>query len=191
MSDEGKGNAILAGVAQDVLTEFPSFRAVRKEDSKLMKLIDVLLRVLTFGQMKTFMSGYTTTIGTTVYTPSDWAGRDPLLRAITLRHERVHMRQRERFGAIGYALLYLLFPLPIGFAWGRTYLEGEAYEETLRAYVDYYGPVIPSAERERIIGEFTGPAYFWMWPFRRATERWYDAALSRIVKTRSSVGPQA
>jgi len=40
---------------------------------------------------------------------------------------------------------------------------------------------VSSAEfRADIIGQFTGPAYGFMWPFRRAMERWYDRILAGL-----------
>ena len=47
-----------------------------------------------------------------------------------LRHERVHLRQRERMGDVGMAFVYLLpfFPLFLAYG-GRARIEWEAYEE--------------------------------------------------------------
>ena len=34
--------------------------------------------------------------------------------------------------------------------------------------------------RRRVIEQFTGAAYGWMWPFRRGLERWYDRVLASL-----------
>ena len=56
----------------EIANEFPSFKIVAKADSAFMKVLDFLLKLITFWQMKTFMSRYVTTIGCTVYTPTLW-----------------------------------------------------------------------------------------------------------------------
>ena len=174
----------LVKVLRETRDEFPSFKITRKADSKLMKVLDVFLRVVTFNQMKSFMDRYTTTIGYTIYVSSSWINKTPYSKASILRHERVHMRQRRRMGLVKYSLYYLLAWFPIGLAAGRRNLEMEAYAESLQSYADYYG--LPNLKdgttRENVIGEFTGPSYFWMWPFRKTIERWYDATVQRIIE---------
>src|SRR5690606_30517173 len=103
---------------------------------------------------------------------------------ILLRHERVHLRQRRRYGTIGMGLLYLLPFFPLGLAYGRARIEWEAYRETLRATAELAGlaRARDAALRERIITRFTGPDYGWMWPFRRTIERWYDAAIAELER---------
>jgi len=82
------------------------------------------------------------------------------------------------------ALLYLLPFFPLGLAYGRARLEWEAYTETLRATAELRG--LAAAQdprlRERIVSRFVGPAYGWMWPFRRQVERWYDAVLEELAR---------
>jgi hypothetical protein len=173
-----------ARVKREIVAEFPDFRFVRKMESRLMKVIDLVLRVITFGMMRKFLTSYTTTIGTTVYVTPGWDNEHPLMKAALLRHERVHMRQRDRLGPIIYSLKYLMWPLPAVFAIGRRQLEQEAYAETLRAYHEYYGDfvLLDRNIRRRIVGEFVGPAYFWTWPFRKDIERWYDDVLASLGK---------
>jgi hypothetical protein len=45
-----------------------------------------------------------------------------------------------------------------------------------------FGPHAPRmpAFRERIVRQFTGPSYGWMWPFRASVERWYDRILATL-----------
>jgi len=172
----------------EILEEFPKFRVVPKAKSALSRLIDVALKVVTFGGQDRFLSHYHTVVGYTLYVPESWERLGDTDRAILLRHERVHLRQRRRYGFLGMAAIYLIPFLPLGLAYGRARLEWEAYVETLRATAEYYGihAVRAASLRDGIISRFTGPDYGWMWPFRSAVERWYDEALQRIELERSA-----
>ena len=79
----------------EIRKEFPNFKLVWKQDSRFMRLIAFFLRCITFGLQSTFQTHYITTIGCTVYVPDSWRTCSDLARTITLRHERVHMRQRR------------------------------------------------------------------------------------------------
>ena len=148
-----------------------------------MRAIALLLRVVSLGKMDTFQSSFVTTIGTTVYTPSAWESYAEESRISILRHERVHMRQERRMGALRYKAYYLLWFFPIGFAYGRMKLEMEAYAESMRCRVEYAGieSVLNSSYRERMIQHFVGPNYLWAWPFRRRIEDWYDAEVAALA----------
>jgi len=166
----------------EIRQEFPAFRIVPKAESPLSKAIDVALRMVTLGGQSRYMSHYHTVIGDTLYVPETWAAMGDVDRVILLRHERVHLRQRRRYGLLAMALLYLLPLLPLGLAYGRARLEWEAYEETLRATAEHYGEAaLADPLRQQIVSRFTGPDYGWMWPFRRAVEHWYDTAVAKIV----------
>jgi hypothetical protein len=166
--------------------EFPRFRIVRKDRSPLHKAIHYALVALTLGRMRSYLDSYQTTIGSTVYVTSDWDDRDPGERYVTLRHEAIHLRQFRRFTLPGMALLYLLLPLPMGLAWFRAYFEKEAYAESVRAAAEVWGADYPRREAYRcyVIGQFTGAAYGWMWPFRAGLERWYDHVLATLGPVR-------
>lgn len=166
----------------DMAREFPGFRLVPKRESLISKLIDLGLRVVTFGGQREFMTRYHTVLGSTLYTPSAWEATADVDRLIVLRHERVHLLQRRRLSFPLMAFLYLIPFFPVGLAYGRARLEWEAYEETLSATAELRGlAAIRSSElREHIVRRFTGADYGWMWPFRRAVEAWYDGAVRRI-----------
>jgi hypothetical protein len=102
---------------------------------------------------------------------------------ILLRHERVHLRQRRRYGGALMTFLYLVPFLPLGLAYGRARIEWEAYTETLRATAELRGPeALQSADlREQIVRRFTGPDYGWMWPFRSMVEGWYDRVVRELL----------
>jgi hypothetical protein len=174
-----------AELIAEIAEEFPGFRLVPKRESALSLLLDRLLRVVTLGGQSQFLTHYHTVLGYRLYTPDSWATAAEVDRVIVLRHERVHLRQRRRYGFLVMAFLYLVPFLPLGLAYGRARLEWEAYEETLRATAEYCGlERVSSLElRARIIERFTGAAYGWMWPFRSQVERWYDRALAELSQT--------
>jgi len=171
------------GMLVEIRSEFPRFRLVPKQDSVLMASIDVALRWLTLGKQARFLTEYHTVIGNTLYLAPTWVQLDEVDQLALLRHERVHLRQRRRFGFLGLAFLYLIPLFPLGLAYGRARLEWEAYSETIRALFEMRGSGILDDRklRERIVGRFIGPDYGWMWPFRGAVEKWYDRLISTLA----------
>jgi hypothetical protein len=178
--------ALYEKLVESLRAEFPGFRIVRKDRSRLHRAIHHALRVITFGQMTSYLGAFQTTIGSTVYVTADWDERDADQRYVTLRHEAVHLRQFRRFTLPGMAVLYLLLPLPMGLAWFRAYFEKAAYAESIRAAAEVWGPGYPRREEYRryVIGQFLGATYGWMWPFRGALERWYDQVLASLPAPR-------
>jgi hypothetical protein len=170
---------------EEIRKEFPEFRIVRKAGNAFSSAIDGALKILTLGGQRHYLTHYHTVIGYTLYVPVSWDEGTDIERVILLRHERVHMRQRRRFGMIGMAFLYLIPLLPFGLAYGRARLEWEAYEETLRATAELLGiEVALSPElRTKLVERFTGPDYGWMWPFPKTIERWIDTAIRDIERT--------
>jgi hypothetical protein len=169
-------------LVEEIRAEFPRFRIVRKSESRLSRAIDVALKIVTLGGQRDFMTLYHTVIADTLYVPDRWGDASDADRTITLRHERVHLRQRRRYGDVVMTFLYLFPFFPLGLAYGRARIEWQAYAETLRATADLYGTQAAEqpALRARIVRQFTGAAYGWMWPFPRAVNRWYDEALDQI-----------
>jgi hypothetical protein len=170
------------GLLAEILVQFPRFRLVPKTGDRLSRLIDRCLRLCTLGLQNRYLTEYHTVLGNTLYLAPAWNEMDDRARYVLLCHERIHLRQRRRYGMVGMALLYL-FPLfPIGLALGRARIEWEAYRETLRASAEVYGfaAVDQSALRARLIERFTGPDYGWMWPFPRTIARWYDCAVEEL-----------
>ena len=181
MTDTTASDRLIREIGQ----EFPGFRLVAKQGNTFSRLIDAALRIVTLGRQRDYLTRYHTVIGSTLYTPIGWDSTPDLDRLITLRHERVHLRQRRRLTFPLMAFLYLVPFFPIGLAFGRARLEWEAYEETLRATAELKGLEVARSEglRESIVERFTGPDYGWMWPFRRAVLGWYDRALFEIEST--------
>jgi hypothetical protein len=176
----GRYEALLAELA----AEFPRFRVVEKAGSRLHRAIDRALRILSLGRIDDYLDGFHVTLGQTVYVTSAWATRDADERWAILRHEAVHLRQFRRFTPLGMAILYLLLPLPLGLAWCRARMEMAAYAESIRAAAALRGVdhVRAGGFRDEVVAQFTGPSYGWMWPFRRAIERWYDGVVAEVVR---------
>jgi hypothetical protein len=176
------GETALTALLADLQREFPRFRIVPKSRSALARTIDLALKLVTFGGQSRFLTHYHTVLGDTLYVPDGWERAAALERVITLRHERIHLRQRRRYGMVGMALLYLLPFCPLGLAYGRARLEWEAYRETILATAELKGAQAARSPelRQRIIEQFTGAAYGWMWPFPRAVARWIDQTLARL-----------
>lgn len=178
----GKALGEYTRILKSISAEFPDFDIVQKKDSTLMKVLDVLLRIITFGQMTTFMTGFLTQVGMKLYVPESWLSRPAYSKAASLRHERVHMRQQVRYGRIRFTLMYLMWPLPAIFAVGRRNIEQEAYAESMRAYAEYFGlhSIEDKGYKDHIIEHFTSAQYFWTFPFRQKLEVWYDSVVSDI-----------
>jgi hypothetical protein len=166
----------------EITAEFPEFRCVPKRASRLSGAIHRLLLIATLGAQRRYLSHYHTVLGYTLYTPASWESTPDEDRVIVLRHERVHLRQRRRYGFLLMAFLYLIPFFPVGLAYGRARLEWEAYSETLRATAELRGlaSARSPALRQTILARFTGGDYGWMWPFRGMVERWYDTVLAEL-----------
>ena len=110
----------------------PSIKLYTK-DNWFCKLLAWLLVICTFGSMprKTFMEKFSTTIGPLHFYPKSKSIAG-VLRSIL--HEGRHTQQARwcSFGIhpwVGlpiYAILYLLTPLPLGFAYLRCWFESDA-----------------------------------------------------------------
>ncbi len=174
--------SLLDQTIAEIKAEFPTFRIVPKRGHRLSKVIDVLLRVLTFGAQTQYLTHYHTVLGNTLYVPEKWDATAELDRVITLRHERIHLRQRRRYGDVLMAFLYLFPFLPVGLAYGRARIEWEAYSESIRATAElrgYEAAAAPSL-RAHIVHQFVSGAYGWMWPFPATVEKWYETVLQGI-----------
>jgi hypothetical protein len=171
-----------AKIVDQLIREFPAFSIVHKEDSLLMKTIDIIFKIFTFGKLGNFMTNFVTTIGEKVYVPTSWNALPEVARAITLRHERIHMLQKKRYGALVFFFKYLFWPMPFLFAKARRDYEMEAYEESMRARLELLGTsqFADPEYRHHMVLVFTGPSYLWMWRSKSDILDWYDDAMKRI-----------
>ena len=179
---------VLTNLLIDIKREFPKFGLVKKSDSRLMKAIDIFLRIVTFNQQKVFLTKYTTTLNTTVYLGNDWDKMSSVNKAILLRHERVHMCQARRYSIIMFAIMYILIPLPFLFAYCRMMFEKEAYKETMIASYQYHGKgfVTSNNFKQFIVNQFTTAAYGWMWILKPQVEKWFDKMLAEMLEQDNS-----
>jgi hypothetical protein len=164
----------------NIKCEYPEFRLVEKSTSKLMKVLDFLLKLITLWRMKNFMTSFTTTLGFVVYTPSSWGDVSERAKIAVLRHERVHMRQKDQ-GGFWFSVKYLLLPFPIFWAYYRMKYEMEAYEVSMRVLWEYAGSAAFTAEyKQRMLQHFTSAEYFWTWPWKKSLNKWYDGVVEQM-----------
>ncbi len=179
---ESQHQALLAAYEDELQARFPRMRVIRKSDSRLCSVIDRVLSLITAGGQKSFLDRYVTTLGSRIYVPDDWPSWPAGHRYCVLRHEAVHVDQFRRFTWPGMVLLYLLLPLPLGFAAGRAGLEWQAYRETLVATWQVYGrDAAHSPSRvDDMVRRFTGPDYVWMWVHEAGVRRAISRFLARL-----------
>lgn len=160
-------------------SHFSNFKIVRKQDSKLMRILG---KILFFN--KAFMTNYTTTIGHTVYTPSSWESLNEIVQSTILFHESIHIFDNDRYGFLFplsylfpqclsilallsffnvWFLLFLLFLLPIPAPFRKDW-EVRGYSMSILAYSTFTGWGIP--DTKKMADNFTNGNYYWMWPFK-------------------------
>jgi len=171
----------------------PSVRLVTK-DAWPWKVIAALVMVFTFGgiRYRTFLERYATTLGPIQGYPREW----PKLSTRLLVHEARHTRQARWFGLwihpwVGFpvfGILYLLFILPLGFAFFRWRMEIDAdlagYRWALR---NGWSPT-DVRERAKAFGATVcGGNYGWSWiiggrrGFEKAAEKAIREAAREVV----------
>jgi hypothetical protein len=170
--------------------EFPAFRIVPKRHDLLSHAIDLALKLVTLGAQRRYLTHYHTVISYTLYVPPGWAQMSDVARVILLRHERVHLRQRRRYGFVLFAFLYLVPILPLGLAYGRARLEWEAYRETLRATAELQGfsALADGQLQAEIVRRFVGGDYGWMWPFPARIRAWIEEAVAELEVVHAAGG---
>jgi len=75
----------------------------------------------------------------------------------------------------GLLALVCLAPIP---AFGRAYLEVRGYTVTLASM--YWSGTYNSSVIPWIVGNFTGGAYYWMWPFASWTTSYFNTRLQEL-----------
>lgn len=169
------GQGLFIAEVQGIREEFKGVMIIPKDSSWLCKAIAGILHVLTWGK-STFMEDYTTVLGLMICTPRSWHTMSDMRKFLVLRHKRTHLRQARRLGKgrfwLGYPIwaLSYLFLLPAVWTM-RAHWEREAYAEIFKLS-EKYGLY---TDREHVIRQFTGPQYFYMWPFYRKVKAWFDS----------------
>lgn len=163
---------------------FPDFQVKYKNQDTLMKILGALMFF-----NPNFMKLYTTTIGHTVYVPSEEFAQKPEFTSILI-HECTHMYDNKRLGLLfdlGYLFPQILFlpvlllffvlswkivlPLalltlvPLPAPW-RANLERRAYFVSMLAdYLSYN--IDPSITASHFANYMRGSSYYFMWPFEK------------------------
>jgi hypothetical protein len=173
-----------------------------KDTSFLMKFLGVFL----FFNKK-FMTSYTTTIGRTVYFPSEqWMTSNRNRAARVLAHELTHIRDSKESGNLvfsyGYvfpqilstisisflltnnwlSLLFLLFLLPVPSP-TRSFWELRGYAISDMVAFEQTGIFSPI---ENVIQQFVSSSYYFMWPFKSSLTKEIEENRKLIVEGRLS-----
>jgi hypothetical protein len=186
-----------------ILEQEVGIRIVEKSESRFMKLLSYFLFF-----NKAFMTGYITTVGKTVYWPDmeNKFGDDPPGDAATLVHECQHAVDGRSlpvlydlayinpqissllailsllsiwlspYWFIAVLFLLLLTPLP---SYGRMIIETRANGAGMAFGIWYRGNVSDRWRDSRLL-MYTGPGYYFMWPFR-------NDVLRRLAKLESNI----
>lgn len=149
----------------------------KQEKYWLWRSIDLILKIVSFGRKKNFLTAYTTTLCETIYFPINWTPENADdLDIITLHHELVHVSRIREFGdsdaiygMFWFTLLYLFLPFPIGLAWFRYKWEREGYLKSARIAKSLGYKIDP----EVFVDELSGPSYIWAWPFKKNIRKWF------------------
>jgi hypothetical protein len=159
----------------------PSARVLIKDDSPLMKALNVFVRVFN----KTFMTTYATTICNRVYIPRSWLGRD--LRRLLVHEVGGHVRQCRACGLgihpwVGfpiYMLLYAIVFFPLGLAWPRYRFELGADARAWEWSLDHGESYDSVRERAKSFAQTVGSwDYLRPWP-----STWvYNGFMKRVEK---------
>src|SRR5574338_64595 len=192
---------------QDLVTAaqkyFPDLKIKYKDQSWFMKLIGILLFF-----NKGFMTDYTTTIGSTVYFPTEAVTKTrPVSAATVLLHELVHVNDAKKISKPLFGFLYLtpqililpalllfllswkiaipvivLLALPIP-SFFRMHFEKRAYLTSLYAVNALgkkmsFNPLLATQE-QGYLKHFKDSTYYFMWPFPNL-QKDFDEAVEKV-----------
>jgi|ERR1035437_4163522 hypothetical protein len=189
-------------IVQNAKQHFPNLQIKYKDSSLLMKILGT---ILFFN--KSFMTDYTTTIGSTVYFPTEsFVNTRPISSSMVLLHELTHLWDSKKISNILFtilylspqslillalplllvswkiALLFLIFAAPIP-SYFRMYFERRAYFASLYVMSKLgkklnFDPEL-NKNKDYFVEQFKGPFYYFMFPFNSINKD-FDAALIKI-----------
>jgi len=161
----------------------PGLRVVRKRDSKLMRVLNVVLFFV-----PNFLENYTTTLGKTIYLSETLWFNTRKSCLPTLAHEARHAYDSQQLGTVWFSLMYLfpqvlavlaLLAIPFSLwwltalafllpwpAWGRVIIEFWGYSTTAIVTDWLYGRKAAYEQIDWCRRQFVGPAYYfmgWLW----------------------------
>lgn len=175
MTPQERWNRVVTAITNDI----EGFEVKFKDESNFHKLLG-RLSIWSWsrnneGQRTYGYMDMTTTMGNKVWFPSN-EYVSQTLPSQTLEHEWVHMKDGQTFfgwlpfipAFINRTMMNIMYigclPWP-GFV--RAYAEIRAYRRSLELVEDERRETYKSW----VIEQFTGPSYFFMWPFRSHIER--------------------
>jgi len=180
---------------------FPDLQVKFKDENLLMRILSYLLFF-----NKSFMTQFTTTIGSTIYFPSQKAiDIRPLSYLIVLLHELVHINDSKKYSKLLFSLLYLmpqilvLFCLPLFFvfswkimlpitilcalpipAYFRMVFEKRAYMVSLyvanKLSINKNFKLNIDSMSKDLLSNFKNSSYYFMWLFSDLDKKFEDAA---------------
>jgi len=148
--------------------------------------------VLSFLGNYSFVNGYIQTIGRFIFLTPGWIEENEMtpFGCNVLAHELEHVRQFKSFGLgsptlgiLPMGFYYCLFPLPIGFCWGRWDMESQANLVGERTEAEVTGHVIEPNDRtiQHIYDEMTGPSYLWCMSLAKGyVRRWLNRHIAGL-----------
>ena len=151
-------------------TEFPKFKLIEKENSKLMRVLNFFIKLWN----PDFMDHFTMVLGYRIYMPP--AQRNTAVGYEILRHEAVHMRQFKKFWLL-QTISYGILPIGPSF---RAYWEYQGYCESMKVRSEL-GWSVDDAYIDWLVSQFTGPAYLFMWPFKASLTKKFKAERTRLL----------
>lgn len=188
---------------------FPDVQMKYKNESLLMKIIG---KLLFFNPV--FMTGYTTTLGSTIYFPSEaFLKYKPVTGAVIFMHELMHVKDAKQISKPLFTFLYaspqilVLFCLALFFcswklallltllclapipSYFRMHFEKRAYITSLYVIngLSKRFNFNPDLENNKnfYINQFKGPYYYYMWPFSNLEKDFSEA----IIKIQAGQRP--
>lgn len=173
---------------EELLNNMPYGAKLIYKEGLFWNILHWIVFVITFGSNKTFKDGYCQTFGKWICVPTSWKSLNPYYvgRLATLKHELIHVKQYKTYGLgsatlgmIPVGILYLLIPIPIGFAWFRWLFEREAYVESIKTYKEFEGNDMVSRYIERCVTNLTTGQYAWTMPFPNYVRNYFINAVGK------------
>jgi len=207
-------NSLIKEFTEKIQPIVPGYKVVRKKDSLLMRFLGVILFFV-----PNFMENYGTTVGNKVYLTDNSLKNQHIGLAVHLGHEAQHVYDKQHFflRAFGYGIFYLLpqvlalvalgsllaiwfdirwlwcltalalaAPIP---SYGRMWVERRGYLLSFMGYSWVYGDEQSAKIMGRQIKQFTGPAYYFMWPFKKSLLKWFTKNITKYQNNPELAGP--
>jgi len=150
--------------------QYRGIKIKSKQDSKTMKFIGLLFKIVGVD----FMNKFWTTWFGTIYVPAtidlNLINEDMFLKYHEgiLEHELIHIQDMKKYH-IWFYLTYIC--PPIFFAYGRFFWERKAYLPELKK-LRSVSELVFLSRLGRVVNTLGGPAYLWTWP-KSSIRKWF------------------